>query len=140
MQQHHYSLTQPRTCLPHCIALYLPSDSHLSLFFFEFFPLPPSVLFLIYYLTLLSFTSPHIIHPPFSSLPIPRIFRLQSWQNWVSISHPLCVSADPPRLFFCFFSLSLLFDTASHRSAYATVPGTRIEQPTEYNKWTYMGG
>lgn len=155
MQQHHYGLTQPRTSVSLAARLCVfPSDIHLSIS-----PLwilsAATICSLLSFFDILSHSAPlHIIHPPFSSLPHSAFFFFCFffYYNTGKLGERASLTRSPcerwPAEGFFFFSLFfpplllllLLFDTASHRSAYATVPGTRIEQPTEYNKWTYMGG
>lgn len=106
MQQHHYSLTQPRTSVS-LTAFAL--DIYLSLLFNSF---RCRHLFSFWYISLCS----HSHHPSsFFSLPIPRIFYSKTGRG-EPLSPPLC-KHWPAEAF------SLLFNIARHWSASATVLG-----------------
>lgn len=133
MQQHHYSLTQPTTLSP---------SLHHSLFpFGSLSPFFPSFFFWILFSTaicsLLDISHCTLLRIPFSPLssflsPSSTYFSITELAG-VSLSHP-SVHALTQWSFFTPIQHSEVLVSVG----YCT--GTRIEQPTENNKWTYMGG
>ncbi len=128
MQQHHYSLTQPTTSASFTASLFISLWIFISLFLW--------VLFAAAICSLSDISHSTLLHIPFFSSILPILspsstyFLLLNWQGWASLT-PSCMRW-PTEAF------SLLFSTAPVSVRYCT--GTRIEQPTENNKWTYMGG